>query len=448
MNKLLIIFFSLLCILLMYFTAGGPFNNFSTSVFLTSIIIQLISINNIFSKEIQSYSLNKIFYLFSLFFFGIAPLLQFYNGASFFGARKITESEYYFMNILIIIILLLYQIFYNYFYKKNLKQKRINFVEKLQIDDKLNILQSILLILLSLFSFLLVYRANNSNILSMLFRGGDFKESVEMSSVTALIIFRVFQPIAMMCLLYYISSKSKNVIVYIALIILALITCSPLGMARFSVAAMYIPLILLILPLIRKKNVFSIVFILGLLIVFPFLNNFRNFSGSELTIGFDFEMFLQGHFDSYQNFAIIVSDNMVTWGRQLMGVILFWIPRSVWPNKPIGSGAFLADEQGFIFSNVSCNFFAEGYINFSFIGILLFIILLSFSTARLDKMYWTVSAKDKYNYFNVIYYVLIGMLFFMLRGDLMSSFAYTIGFLFSIWLVNKVVKIGSLRNKR
>ncbi len=85
-----------------------------------------------------------------------------------------------------------------------------------------------------------MFKANNSNILSMLFRGGDYKEVVGMSSTTYLIIFRIFQPLSMMSLLYYILSKSKNIFVYIILIISALITCYPLGMARFSVAAMYI----------------------------------------------------------------------------------------------------------------------------------------------------------------------------------------------------------------
>jgi hypothetical protein len=118
--------------------------------------------------------------------------------------------------------------------------------------------------------------------------------------------------------------------------------------------------------------------------------------------------------------------------------LFFWIPRSFWPTKPIGSGAFLAEEQGFFFTNVSCNYFAEGYINFGIIGIFIFIIVLSFVTAKLDKMYWTICVNSRNNYFNVIYCVLLGMIFFMLRGDLMSSFAYSIGFLFSIWLVYKV----------
>lgn len=451
---IIIILFSFLCAILTYF-ASDPLDNFSAGVYFTSVAIQIISIINIFSKRDQPFSLYKTFYLFSLFFFGIAPLLQFYKGITLWNSDPIKQNEYLIFNLLIIAILLLYQPVYYFFYHYNLSKrdkkyvlkpgvsdKHIRFVSKLVVADELDRFKTSLLVFLSLLSFLLVFNANSNSILSMLFRGGEYKELAGMSSTTYLIVFRVFQPLSMMALLYYILIKNKNKFVLIFLTILAIITCFPLGMARFSAAAMYIPLLLLIIPWLRKNNNFSISFILGLLMVFPFLDNFRYYKpGDTIRFGLNFDMFLEGHFDSYQNFAIIVFDNIVTWGRQLLGVFFFWTPRSVWPNKPIGSGHFLAEIKDLTFSNISCNFFAEGYINFGFIGVLIFLIILAFVTARLDKLHWTVSVFNKNNYFNVIYYVLIGMLFFMLRGDLMSSFAFTIGFLVSIWLVHKISRL-------
>lgn len=312
-------------------------------------------------------------------------------------------------------------------------------IKKFEIKSSINIFQTTLLVLLSFLSFYIVFIANNSNFYSMLFRGGELKESQELSITSSLILFRVFQPLSMMILLYYYISKSNNIFVYILLGVSALITCFPLAMPRFAAAAIYIPLLLLTIPWLRKENVFSLVFILGLLIIFPFLNNFRYYNiDNKITLGFDFDMFIQGHFDSYQNFALIVSENIITYGRQLFGVLFFWIPRSIWPNKPIGSGAYTAEKGGFYFENVSCNYFAEGYINFGFVGILFFLIFLAYVTARLDKYYWEVIVKENNSYFHVIYLVLIGVLFFILRGDLMSSFAFTVGFLVSIWIVYKV----------
>lgn len=424
----------------MYF-APGPFSVFSTRVFLTSIIIQIISIYYIFSNENQPFSLNKIFYLFSLFFFGIAPLIQFYEGVTQFGARSIREKEYFYINTLIILIMFIYQSLYSIFYKIRIKDKLKNKILKFNIENKLDTKQTIFLISLSFTSFFIVFYANNFSFLSMLFRGGEFSNLNQMSSTRYLIIFRFFQPLTMICLLYYITSKSRNIITYFILTSLALITCAPTGMPRFSAAAMYIPLLLLVFPLLRKKNIFSVAFILGLLIIFPFLDNFRYFTGNTLQFGLNFNMFLEGHFDSYQNLVLIVSENIVTWGRQLLGVLFFWIPRTLWANKPIGSGGLLANDQGFIFNNVSCNYFAEGYINFGYLGIIIFIIIISFLTAKYDKIYWTVILNNTQNNFSIIYFVLLGMFFFILRGDLLSSFAYTIGFLISIWLTFKVARI-------
>jgi hypothetical protein len=176
------------------------------------------------------------------------------------------------------------------------------------------------------------------------------------------------------------------------------------------------------------------------LVIFPSLDLFRTFSNDGIiTIKPDLNMFKQGHFDSYQNFSLILNYDIVTYGNQLFGVLFFWIPRSLWINKPIGSGSFLADKLNFSFNNVSVNYFAEGYINFGFIGIILFIILISFFTAKADDLFWK---NFKYNFrgnFDLIYLISLGFIFFILRGDLMSSVAYFIGYLTAINLIFKLI---------
>ncbi|MBS5037215.1 MAG: O-antigen polysaccharide polymerase Wzy [Fusobacterium sp.] len=69
------------------------------------------------------------------------------------------------------------------------------------------------------------------------------------------------------------------------------------------------------------------------------------------------------------------------------------------------------------------NYFGEGYINFGYIGIVLFIIFIAYINARFDKLYWNYREK---NYFVVFYLIMLSMEIFILRGDLMSSFAYLI----------------------
>lgn len=445
MNKLLWVFISIICVVAMFF-AGADSVYFSNRVFFTSIVIQIFSIYNIFSRGEEPYSLGKMFYLFSLFFFGVAPLLQSFDNSKFWYFRPLHEEEYYFMNILVIFIIILYKISYDFF-RKTIDQPRLEKrLNDFKVPDRITFINSLLLITLSLLAFFIVFASNNFNIVPMLVRGGelvaDALRDVEAdeSPTKWLIVNNFVRPISIMCFLYYAISKEKNMIVFAILGVLALMTCFPTAVPRFAAAAMYIPVILVLFSFFRRKNIFSLVFVGGLLFLFPFLNIFRNFGdGNSEKFQLDFKMFTEPHFDSYQNFALLVSNDLITYGGQLLGVFLFWVPRSVWPEKPMGTGAFTAEKLNFFFSNVAANYFAEGYVNFGYAGIILFLIFLAYQTALVDKAYWEAERKITGDFFSVLYTVSLGFLFFILRGDMLSSVAYLCGFIFAAIFVYKII---------
>lgn len=60
----------------------------------------------------------------------------------------------------------------------------------------------------------------------------------------------------------------------------------------------------------------------------------------------------------------------------------------------------------------------------------MFIIIIAWFNCRFDKIYWLKIEKNK-NFLSVIYLIMLGMEFFILRGDLLSSFAYTTGIITS-----------------
>jgi oligosaccharide repeat unit polymerase len=438
MSTFLFLFFSLFTTIFLY---DGNSMYFSDKVYITSLFIIYFSLYHIFSNDKRPYSLNKIFYLFCFFFFGVAPFVQLNAHVSFFGARLLTENEYFIMNMLILIIMISYQFLYRMFSKSKIDLNTQRKIRRYNIE-KLSFKQNLILIILSLFSFGVIFYINNFNVFNLLLRGGELKSSgLEIASSTSLIITQFIRPIPMIALFFYLVSKSRNYLLLFILFPLAILSIFPLGVPRFYAAAIYIPLLLLLSAFIRKKNMFSLFFIGGLLIVFPFLNQFRHFSaGTSLKFGLNFDMFAEGHFDSYQNFALIVTENIITWGRQLLGVALFWVPRTFWPTKPVGSGHHIAEELSMSFSNISANFFAEGYINFGFLGIFLFVFFLAWFTARMDNIYWEVVHEKQNNFFRVIYYLMLGMLFFIMRGDLLSSFAFTVGIILSILFTFKVTK--------
>lgn len=414
--------------------------NFSVAVFLTSLVIQSIAIYFIFNSVMFAYSLKKIFYLFVYLFFGIAPLVQYsIGGVSFFGSRYLLEKDYLETNMLIILILIIYQISYSIYWGN---VKAIYVYEKESYRVEFSFMKKTILIMLATFSFFMVFRDNNYSILSMLFRGGEFREFVEeaetRSSVIHLIIYRFLQPISLMCFTYAFLEKCRNKFFLLILFILGLITCFPTGMPRFAAASLYMPFLLLFSKRVLKNNNFSLIFIFSFMLLFPFLNLFKNFSEkTQLDMNLSFQMFEEASFDSYQSLALITSHDIITMGNQLLGVLFFWVPRSIWMNKPIGSGALMAEKLDFDFTNVSCNYFAEGYINFGFIGVFLFTLLLAYFTAKLDRYYWVKKKKSPLSV--GIYLYTLGMLFFILRGDLMSSFAFTMGMYAGVFLIFKYV---------
>ncbi len=447
MNKLLWVFISIICIVAMFF-AGSDSDYFSNRVFFTSSIIQVISIYNIFSRGNEPFSLEKMFYLFSLFFFGVAPLLQSFENSNFWYYRPLLEEEYFFTNILVIIIIILYKFVYLFFRRTIQRPKAEKKLNSFKVPDKITFINSLLLIALSLLAFFIVFASNDFNILPMLVRGGELVADV-MSNVEAdesptkwLIVNNFVRPISIMCFLYYAVSKEKNKVIFTILGLLALMTCFPSAVPRFAAAAMYIPVILILFSFVRKKNVFSLIFVGGLLFLFPFLNIFRNFGDvNNEEFKLDFKMFTEAHFDSYQNFALLVSNEIITYGGQLLGVFLFWVPRSIWPEKPLGTGAFNAEKLNFFFSNVAANYFAEGYVNFGYLGIILFLLFLAYQTALVDKIYWESERKVSGDFFSVLYTISLGFLFFILRGDMLSSVAYMFGFLFAAVFVYKITTL-------
>jgi len=149
-----------------------------------------------------------------------------------------------------------------------------------------------------------------------------------------------------------------------------------------------------------------------------------------------YDSFLKADYDSFHNFIYVIKNNIITYGNQLLGVIFFFVPRSYWPNKPIGSGAQIAMENEFLFSNISMNYFAEGYINYGIIGISIFTIVIAKMNKILDVYHWKVQN----SYFTAMYLFIIGMEFFILRGDLLSSIAYTTGIILSTLFIMVILK--------
>lgn len=421
---------------------------------LIHIFIIAISCFSLFSYENRPYSAFKSFHVFYLIFIGIAPIIQYKEGISFWGALPFYEKDYCHSSLVCLIALVIFNIWYAYFATKNksylpkLSKYIIRTFHKSKREIRaanLSSLQTFLIISLALIACIARLYQNNFNVMSLMFRGGELKDQIEMTKASGLLISTIFTPMNM-CLFLYVWYINKHQYILLCLLFIAtLFTASPTGIARFSCAAIYLPVFMSLFAWIRKKHIYVSFLSTGLIILFPLLSTFRDFNKNIiLNLKIDTSLFQSVDFDSYSTLTHVLKQDIVTYGNQLLGCILFWFPRSIWTEKPVGSGEFIAGKLHFFFTNISCNILSEGYINFGYIGILAFIVLLAWLFSQLDSIYWTYTKFKSRNYFSVLYFSILGLLFLILRGDLLCSFAYLCGYLFvacSIYfLFNKIFK--------
>ena len=230
-----------------------------------------------------------------------------------------------------------------------------------------------------------------------------------------------------------------------------LIAYPPTGIARYAAAAIYLGILLTYSEKLKKENIFIFILLGAFSFVLPVLNAFRNLAFNEVDL---FEtlkditdnfstMWLAGDYDAYTMLTLAidhVSTNGVTWMRQLVGVALFWVPRAIWKNKPVGSGYFIADNLGWTFKNLSCPLPGEAYINLGVIGVLLGGILIGKIMRFLDNCYWYRNKEDDRR-IDVVYPVTMMMFFFMCRGDLLSSAAYMVAYIVVCYIMSYVYRV-------
>jgi len=83
------------------------------------------------------------------------------------------------------------------------------------------------------------------------------------------------------------------------------------------------------------------------------------------------------------------------------------------------------------------NFLGEAYINFGYIGIPIFAFALGRFVRFLDQSLAEL-VDGHAGVFGVFSLFFLGLIFFVLRGDLLSSFAYSCGLLASTWFAYSI----------
>lgn len=395
------------------------------------------------SIDTKSFSLNKTFCLFFYFFFSLAPVVQYKNNVVFFVDYYLTREIYIKTGVILLLILILYLVFYHIIFKYLMNHHFLK--DQLKLNFKVNrgatIYGSYVLVLFSLIAVIYLMKWDLS---LLVYRPFTYvlKDHTNLGLVgyALLLIFRLIPFIIL--LKYKIENDKNDRHTYFYLLVLFII-CFPLSLSRGILAIIYIPIFILFLPQLRKGINYVLLFMVGLLVIFPLFNNFRYLK--EGNFEYNFELFNTGHFDAFQNFALLINENVVTNGRQLLGSVLFFVQESHWPNRPHGSGYLLGETIGYSYLNVSMPFFGEGFVNWGYTGILLFLILIV-----LLNSIWDFTATKGFNSFPLksFYLIFLGFEFYLLRGDLYSAIKILSSFLLALIVVRFFFFLNSKTKKK
>ncbi len=403
-------------------------------------VLVTFSINGVLSLAMlvveslrRPFSLAMIHWIFYICFFVVAPVCQYINGYSCWD-YLLSDDLMLMTNFILLIWGGTFAIFSNLSTQRKIASPRTRRSGRIQHRIKMTTKRAALLILASAISVAaLVWLVGIENLFSR------STYDLGLDQTLSLVVDKVLRATPLFALVFIIAGDERHPLIVILGVSLLLIADFPTGMARYNAAVIYGGLSLLLFPAMRKKGIFPIVFLVAFLVLFPAINTFRanelsliqfvaaiEDSIKNIPVGF-----CAGDYDAYSMLARSIQ-YVERWGTtnggQLLTALLFFVPRSIWPAKAMGSGSTIADAQGQEFTNLSCPLPAEGIINFGNIGLVLLAITFGAVCKLVDDCYWNEGEGMQPRGLSLFYPFLCMFYFFMMRGDLLSSTAYLVGY--------------------
>lgn len=243
-----------------------------------------------------------------------------------------------------------------------------------------------------------------------------------------------------------------DVVLMVALAFLNVIVNNPISNSRYWTLAV---LFGLVMPLIgSRKSLFNVTIIGGVvaaIFVFPLSDVTRRTAGAGATFQPDsvWRMISMKDYDQFSMLANTLGftrDEGFAWGNQFLGALLFWVPRVIWPSKPLDSGVEVGQWMSSANVNLSSPLWAEAWINFGVAGVVVIFALLGMLSRRLDSGFG-VDAMSAGSVGYLAVSIFSGYLFILLRGSLLQSMGRLLVLVLAIaWLTTTVNRRSGDRN--
>ena len=458
LQDILFLFFILITALLLASFKAEPL--VWLSFFINGLLLFIILIYHIYYEKIYSPFLSN-FIVFSYLFLWMAPIIQIGYFENLRTAVFPNNFPYRF-DLILYANLLIFSFNLTFFIAYLLLKRKIKPVSIKYPIVKKRILPILIysILFLSILIFIFTFPVVLDEIIKPKWQEGTLSKMYTLI-VNKSLLFTPFGGIILSK--YYLKTASKKTTNYywvgLAMILLILLLIwfkNPLTEKRHALGPIYITLIYLFIPKLLNSNLKMMSFMFFTMIVlFPLvailthasvsLNEILQNPSILIIKGHDeglLKVFHSLHYDAFSNILATVDyvqQNGLSWGYQLLGVLLFFIPRSIWTLKPLGTGQmigrYLIKEYHFNFDNLSNPLVSEAYINFRFPGVIFGAIALAVIIKRFFSWLLGNHILKKYIAFYFGIYLM-----FLLRGDLLNATAYFIGILIAVLFIPFIIE--------
>lgn len=444
--------------IILYFIIFPPL----ATIFSISEII-LFTFNYVFCvfalvMENKNYSLYKMSYIFIIIFMVIAPIMQISSGYAPWG-MVLTENEILTANI----IVLVFSIFYFVTYKLYSKGNSVNNIKFTALPNEKNffyflsmcsIISALVLIKISGLEALFI----RSDGLYDLTAGSSSNSANNAITFFIISIVRSIPVVSLGIFLLSIKYKRfpfstfKKYLFVMLLILLVIITNFPVNISRFQTAAVYIGLLILVTSYkFWDGKKFDYLILFAITIIFPIFQLYKYYSFSESLIYIPEALSKGFNSVDYDAFTLLaktgtfIQNYGLQMGNQIRSGIFFFVPRFILNIKGDSSGQVIAVSNGLSYTNLSEPIMAEGYIDFGYVGVILYAIICALVCKKIDNGINNV--KKIPLFVEIIVAFSLGFVIFNYRGALANTIIRTMGFFLFIGLIYLCKKLIGNRER-
>lgn len=170
----------------------------------------------------------------------------------------------------------------------------------------------------------------------------------------------------------------------------------PPALPRFQLLGIVLAVVVLLFDFHRPlvKSLFTGLATLFLLYLFAPVKDLRidslaeSFTPSAIAQWDPGEYLLTEDFDGFKQTVdtlIYYSEASLRFGANFLGVLLFWVPRALWPGKPIHTGQIVSEGLRYSYNNVSNPLPAEAFASWGIVGVIGVLLLLGVIVMRIER---------------------------------------------------------------